>query len=140
MAEQANLLTAAGIDFEIVPGVTTASAAAAAFKVSFTVPEATQTLILTRLAGRTPMPVHPTLDAVAGVLAYRSVDTLPLTPDLAVICTEPDSVPDCLRALGRRGVGAAVVLPPGYAKLPRERRRDLQARMSTFQSVPSPSR
>ena len=75
------------------------------------------------------MPVHPTLDAVAGVLAYRSVDTLPLTPDLAVICTEPDSVPDCLRALGRRGVGAAVVLPPGYAKLPRERRRDLQARM-----------
>jgi precorrin-4/cobalt-precorrin-4 C11-methyltransferase len=56
VAEQANLLAAAGIDYEIVPGVTTASAAAAAFRVSFTVPESTQTLVLTRLAGRTPMP------------------------------------------------------------------------------------
>ena len=56
IAEQARLLAAAGVDYEIVPGVTTASAAAAAFQISFTVPEATQTLILTRLAGRTPMP------------------------------------------------------------------------------------
>ena len=65
VAEQANLLAAAGIDFEIVPGVTTASAAAAAFKVSFTVPEATQTLILTRLAGRTPMPPGESLADLA---------------------------------------------------------------------------
>jgi precorrin-4/cobalt-precorrin-4 C11-methyltransferase len=56
VAEQIRLLDAAGLAWEIVPGVTTASAAAAAFGVSFTVPEATQTLILTRLAGRTPMP------------------------------------------------------------------------------------
>jgi precorrin-4/cobalt-precorrin-4 C11-methyltransferase len=56
VAEQTRLLDAAGVAWEIVPGVTTASAAAAAFRVSFTVPEATQTLILTRLAGRTPMP------------------------------------------------------------------------------------
>jgi acetyltransferase len=75
------------------------------------------------------MPVHPTLDAVSGVLAYRSVDTLPLTPDLGVICTEPDSVPEYLRELGRRGVGAAVVLPPGYAKLPKERKQALRERM-----------
>ena len=56
IAEQAALLTADGIAYEIIPGVTSASAAAAAFAVSFTVPEITQTLILTRLAGRTPMP------------------------------------------------------------------------------------
>jgi precorrin-4/cobalt-precorrin-4 C11-methyltransferase len=56
VAEQARLLTRDGIAWEIVPGVTTASAAGAAFRGSFTVPEATQTLILTRLAGRTPMP------------------------------------------------------------------------------------
>ncbi len=75
------------------------------------------------------MPVNPDLDAVSGVLCYKSVDTLPLTPDLGVICTDPDSAPDYLRDLGRRGVGAAVVLPPGYAKLPREKKRAIQARL-----------
>jgi precorrin-4/cobalt-precorrin-4 C11-methyltransferase len=56
VAEQARLLEADGIPYAVIPGVTSASAAAAAFGVSFTVPETTQTLILTRLAGRTPMP------------------------------------------------------------------------------------
>ena len=56
MAEQAALLERDGIDYAIVPGVTAAFAAAAAARASFTVPEATQTLIITRLAGRTPVP------------------------------------------------------------------------------------
>ena len=56
IAEQARLLDADAVPYAVIPGVTSASAAAAAFGVSFTVPEATQTLILTRLAGRTPMP------------------------------------------------------------------------------------
>ncbi len=56
VAEQARLLERDGIGYEIVPGVTSASAAAAACKISFTMPEAGQTLILTRLAGRTPVP------------------------------------------------------------------------------------
>lgn len=56
LSEQIRLLQADDIPYVVVPGVTTASAAAAAFGVSVTEPEATQTLILTRLAGRTPMP------------------------------------------------------------------------------------
>ncbi|EHJ47684.1 GCN5-related N-acetyltransferase [Solidesulfovibrio carbinoliphilus subsp. oakridgensis] len=75
------------------------------------------------------MPVNPALDAISGVLCYKSVDTLPLTPDLGVIATDPESVPEYLRDLGRRGVGAAVVLPPGWAKMPREAKRALQERM-----------
>lgn len=75
------------------------------------------------------MPVAPGLDAIGGVLCYKSVDTLPLTPDIGVVVTDPPSVPEVLRELGRRGVGAAVVLPPGWAKLPRGERRELQARM-----------
>ena len=75
------------------------------------------------------MPVNPDLDAISGVLCYKSVDTLPLTPDIGVVCTDPESVPEYLRALGRRGVGAAVVLPPGWAKLDRAHRRELQTRM-----------
>ena len=54
--EQMYLLDKAGVPYEIVPGVTVAFAAAAAAKISFTLPEKTQTLILTRLAGRTPVP------------------------------------------------------------------------------------
>ncbi len=54
--EQAHLLVRDGVDYEIIPGVTTACAAAAAAGISFTVPEVTQSLVLTRMAGRTPMP------------------------------------------------------------------------------------
>ena len=56
VAEQARLLEAEGVEYAVVPGVTAAAAAAAALKVSATAPEVTQPLILTRLAGRTPVP------------------------------------------------------------------------------------
>ena len=65
LSEQLRLLAADAIPYAIVPGVTTASAAAAAFGVSFTEPESTQTLILTRLAGRTPMPPEESLAELA---------------------------------------------------------------------------
>ncbi|MBW2017575.1 MAG: cobalt-precorrin-4/precorrin-4 C(11)-methyltransferase [Deltaproteobacteria bacterium] len=54
--EQAILLEREGIPYEIVPGVTAATAAAASARVSFTLPEKVQTLIITRLEGRTPVP------------------------------------------------------------------------------------
>ncbi len=54
--EQAALLEAEGIPYAVVPGVTAACAAAAAAKVSFTVPEVVQSLAVTRLDGRTPVP------------------------------------------------------------------------------------
>ncbi len=54
--EQALLLNEAGIKYEIIPGVTTACAAAAAAGISFTIPEITQSLVITRTDGRTPMP------------------------------------------------------------------------------------
>lgn len=63
--EQALLLEAKGVAYAVVPGVTAASATAAAFKLSATVPEATQTLVLTRLAGRTPVPDAEALHALA---------------------------------------------------------------------------
>ena len=65
IAEQMALLAAEAIPYAVIPGVTSASAAAAAFAASFTAPEVTQTLILTRLAGRTPMPPGETLADLA---------------------------------------------------------------------------
>lgn len=63
--EQAALLERDGIDYEIVPGVTAAFAAAARAKVSFTTPDSTQSLVLTRMSGRTPVPDKENLAAFA---------------------------------------------------------------------------
>ncbi|MBF8272241.1 MAG: Precorrin-4 C(11)-methyltransferase [Magnetococcales bacterium] len=45
-----------GVDVEVIPGVSSAMAAAAAAVESLTLPEVTQTVILTRTEGRTPVP------------------------------------------------------------------------------------
>lgn len=63
--EQMVLLDREGITYEVIPGVTVAFAAAAAAKISFTLPEKTQTLIFTRLAGRTPVPAAEQLKDLA---------------------------------------------------------------------------
>ncbi|WP_147822298.1 precorrin-4 C(11)-methyltransferase [Salidesulfovibrio onnuriiensis] len=63
--EQAELLDGENISWEIVPGVTAGFAAAAASRRSFTVPEVTQTLIFSRLEGRTPVPEREHLRELA---------------------------------------------------------------------------
>ncbi|MCC8194833.1 MAG: precorrin-4 C(11)-methyltransferase [Deltaproteobacteria bacterium] len=54
--EQMALLDAEGIAYRVVPGVTAAFAAAAAARVSLTVPESVQSFSITRLGGRTDVP------------------------------------------------------------------------------------
>src|SRR3546814_3478411 len=44
------------------------------------------------------LPVNPRSEAIGSTLAYRDVDALPFAPDLAVICTPPDTVPEIGRA------------------------------------------
>lgn len=60
------------------------------------------------------MPVNPRRRSVGGVWAYPSVESLPETPDLAVICTPAAPVPDILESLGRRGTRAAVLFGGGF--------------------------
>lgn len=59
------------------------------------------------------MPVNPKRQAVAGVLAYPSIADLPLTPDLAIVCTPAAAVPGLIGELGDRGVRAAIVAAEG---------------------------
>ncbi|WP_036746792.1 precorrin-4 C(11)-methyltransferase [Paenibacillus sp. UNC451MF] len=54
--EQIALLKKEGIGYEIIPGVSSVFASAAAIGAELTIPELTQTLILTRAEGRTPVP------------------------------------------------------------------------------------
>lgn len=64
-AEQMRRLHALGIECEIVPGVSSFTAAAAAVGRELTLPELSQTVILTRADGRTPVPERERLAALA---------------------------------------------------------------------------
>ena len=54
--EQIDLLRSYGLDYEIVPGVSSFCAAAAALKAEYTLPNVSQSVIITRMEGRTPVP------------------------------------------------------------------------------------
>ncbi|WP_075181586.1 bifunctional acetate--CoA ligase family protein/GNAT family N-acetyltransferase [Pantoea sp. 1.19] len=56
------------------------------------------------------MPVTPRHQAVCGVLAWPSVADLPLSPDLAILCTHASRNLALLEQLGRRGCKACIVL------------------------------
>jgi len=63
--EQMVELQRRGIPYKVIPGVTAAFAAAAALGLEYTLPEVSQTLILTRMAGRTPVPEKENLADLA---------------------------------------------------------------------------
>lgn len=75
--EQMEALDAAAIDYAVIPGVTATFAAAASLKQELTLPGVSQTLTMTRLAGRTPVPEKEQLHRLAangGTIAlYLSV-------------------------------------------------------------------
>jgi precorrin-4/cobalt-precorrin-4 C11-methyltransferase len=63
--EQLEVLERDAVPCEVIPGVTAAFAAAAALAQELTLPEVTQTVILTRAAGRTPVPEREALPELA---------------------------------------------------------------------------
>ena len=62
-------------------------------------------------------PVNPHQDRILDVPAYRSIDALPVAPDLAVIASPAASVPALVEELGRRGTKAVVVISAGFGEL-----------------------
>lgn len=63
--EQMDELDRLGIRYDVVPGVSSFLAAAAALKKEYTLPGVSQTVILTRMEGRTPMPEKEKLAGLA---------------------------------------------------------------------------
>ncbi len=107
LREQARLLDADAIPWRVVPGVTSACAAAAAAGISFTVPEVTQSLVFTRLAGRTPVPEKERLRHFARIgcslavyLSAGEAESLQeelcamLPPETVVVCAYRVGWPD----------------------------------------------
>lgn len=56
------------------------------------------------------LPVNPKYKAVCGVLAWPDIASLPLSPDLAILCTHASRNLELLRALGKRGCKACIIL------------------------------
>lgn len=63
------------------------------------------------------LPVNPHDRSIEGVLTYASVAALPITPDLAVIATPPETVPALIEQLGARGTKGAVILSAGFGEV-----------------------
>ncbi|WOT06702.1 bifunctional acetate--CoA ligase family protein/GNAT family N-acetyltransferase [Shewanella youngdeokensis] len=61
------------------------------------------------------MPVTPKYQAVLGVLAYPNIESLPLKPDLAIICTAASKVPAIIETLAQFGCKVAIILASGMA-------------------------
>lgn len=71
--EQMDELDKLNIEYEVIPGVSSFSAAAAAIKKEFTLPSVSQTVILTRVEGRTPVPKEQDLEVLARTNASMAI-------------------------------------------------------------------
>ncbi|MGL4252441.1 MAG: precorrin-4 C(11)-methyltransferase [Fusobacteriaceae bacterium] len=98
--EQMVLLDSDGIEYEVIPGVSSFVASAAAIKREFTLPGVSQTVICTRLEGRTPVPEEEALEKLAshrasmaiflsvhmiGDVVKRLITHYPLTTPVAIV-------------------------------------------------------
>lgn len=63
--EQFDQLEALGIAYDVCPGVSSFCGAAAALRAEYTLPEVSQTVIITRAAGRTPVPDRESIRSLA---------------------------------------------------------------------------
>ena len=63
--EQFDALDALGISYDVCPGVSSFCGAAASLKAEYTLPEVSQTVIITRTAGRTPVPAGQSVRELA---------------------------------------------------------------------------
>lgn len=79
--EQMDALDRLGLAYEIVPGVSSFCAAAAVLKAEYTPPGVSQTVIISRMAGRTPVPERESIRSLAShgatMVLFLSASMLP---------------------------------------------------------------
>ncbi len=63
--EQFDQLIKLGIDYDVCPGVSAFCGAAASLKAEYTLPDVTQTVIISRMEGRTPVPEREKIRSLA---------------------------------------------------------------------------
>ena len=77
--EQFDELIQLGIEYDVCPGVSSFCGAASSLKTEYTLPDVSQTVIITRTAGRTPVPERESIRALA---AHQSTMVLFLSTSL----------------------------------------------------------
>ena len=98
--EQMDELDRHGVDYEVVPGVSSMSAAAAALKAEYTLPGVSQSIIVTRAEGRTPVPEREHIASLAAHNATMVVFlSTGLLEDLVDNLIEGGYPPDCPAAI-----------------------------------------
>ena len=71
--EQIDILFDNGVDYEIIPGVSSFAGAAASLGAEYTLPGVSQTVILTRMEGRTPVPERERISELAKIQASMAI-------------------------------------------------------------------
>lgn len=71
--EQIDILEQKGIQYEVIPGVSSFTAACASINREFTLPDVSQTVILTRIEGRTPVPEGESLAELSAHKASMAI-------------------------------------------------------------------
>lgn len=62
-------------------------------------------------------PVNPRREAVFGIPCYPDVKSLPKTPDLAVIMTAAETVPQLVRDCGEAGIHGVIIMSAGFKEI-----------------------
>ncbi|MFH1803626.1 MAG: bifunctional acetate--CoA ligase family protein/GNAT family N-acetyltransferase [Pseudomonadota bacterium] len=75
------------------------------------------------------MPVNPRHQSIGGVLAYPDVESLPVVPEMAVICVPPAGVVPTIECLVAKGCMAAIVLTAGLGSVAYDENRSVKQAM-----------
>jgi len=71
--EQIDILAQNGVPYEIIPGVSSFAGAAAVLGAEYTLPGVSQTVILTRMEGRTPVPERERISELSKIRASMAI-------------------------------------------------------------------
>ena len=77
--EQMDLLDQAGFSYDVCPGVSSMNGAAATLRMEYTLPDVAQSVVITRMAGRTPVPER---ESVRSFAAHKTTMVLFLSAGL----------------------------------------------------------
>lgn len=95
--EQMDALAAAGVSYDVTPGVSSLCGAAAALNAEYTLPGVSQTVIITRMAGRTPVPEGEDMSALAvhgaSMVIFLSAGMLPAVQQALLRGAYTDATP-----------------------------------------------
>lgn len=127
--EQMDALDAVGIPYKVIPGVSSFLASAAALKKEYTLPGVSQTVICTRLEGRTPVPEKEGLELLAShqasmaiFLSVHMIDdvvkrlSVHYSKDTPVAVVQRASWPDEIKVIGSLENISALVKAAGITK------------------------